>query len=474
MKRAIFAVISIVAVSSCTMMPSPVGMISGMSTITRWSKKTDEDVSRVIPVERHPDIFADFAWTTPSIKSVKVQDHFSFNGHNYSFAVSGETLSLTAGGRTTAFGERKSKGKYYYDISRLKYDTVSRQRWVPKTVFVTESVPVQKTRQVPQTSFDAKGMAHTSYRMEFYTDWEFRTTTKTNWVWETYYERVVIVPEAVYFDVFGESGDHFLIYKTGEDAVVSYYLQNPEYYLATEKNNTLFGVKDVALLCIDADSDGVFLSARDKILFNVWNPYSKDSRYRSIAQIMDNYWYQTGFISNNFFMDFALGDSGLAVDYANEKFIDGKAFGTVTVNNLPANLKAKVMINGKNYGLKSGKARKSEYGKYRMVISVPGHLDYESLYAIDGSCPQKTVDYELTAPAGTIQITNVFSPQYKVMVENASYSNVYFTPKAFNLPYGTFTLTVSVDGFQLVKEISVGDGATIAIDFEKELKALKQ
>lgn len=455
MKRVIVFMVMSLLFCSCT------------TIVERWPSKSDEKGSRTISIEKKDNVFNDYLWTTPDIKSVKVNSIFTYNNHEYHIIELNNILSITTDNVTKDFNV-KTSDNIYYDIDILQPKTVIKQRWVPKTQFVPEQVMVPKTRTVPQTSFDAKGMAHTSFVTEFYSDWETRMVSRTTWEWESYSEKFYYIPKVEYYDVYENNGDHFFIYQIYENKIKVFYLQNPEYYVAKEQNDTLFGKMDINLMFIDSQSNGKYFEQNDKMLFNVWNPYDKNSKYRSISTVLDNYWYTNNYLSDNYFLNFLLVNNELLIDYANDKYIDSKSTGKLLINNITTP-KTKVTINGKDYKFTSGKAQQIQYGKYHLVIRTPNHIDYDEVFEINDKNSQQVINYRLTTAAVPLKITNLFSKTFKIFVDNNEFSKTYYNQNIIYLPTGHNRITIDVDGYKLTKEIDLIQNSSFEINFEKEI-----
>ena len=53
-------------------------------------------------------------------------------------------------------------------------------------------------------------------------------------------------------------------------------MQNPAYCKVTEQEQSFWGEKDMNIIFMDVNSDGIFFENNNKVLFNVWNPYDKN------------------------------------------------------------------------------------------------------------------------------------------------------------------------------------------------------
>jgi hypothetical protein len=264
------------------------------------------------------------------------------------------------------------------------------------------------------------------------------------------------------------NGDHFLVYRVGEGAAARYLLQDPEYYVAREKRSILGG-DDVNMLFVDSQSNGAFFEAGDSMLFNIWNPYDKNSRYRPLTRIMDNYWYSVKFVDDNYFMSFKRDGAALSVSYENEEYLGSAGVGTLVVRNI-GTPKTIVTINGKRYSIKPEAKRPIQYGKYHVTIGVPDRLEYDEYFEINDESKEKVIDFVPPAQAARLVIKNVFSSDYKVFVIIDGKPKTYYSPKEILLPIGQNAIAIDVGGFKLERSVTVRDTTPLELDFEKEIR----
>jgi len=439
--------------------------------VTRWPIGSKEKGSSELEAVRKKSIFEDFVWTVPDFQVKQIRDKFVWEGQQYTFTVNGSQLVLTDGANTLNFQRKSSTGKYYYDLSKLKMAQIQQSRWVSKTVTVPEQVMVTKTRMVPRTTLGANGTTSTSMESEMYTDYETRFVTKTTWDWETYFESAYQVPNLNYFDVDIPGKPHLIIYEIPEKSTLVYYLQNPEYYVAKEEGESFVGTKDVRLLFMDADSNGSYQDPDDRVLFNVWNPYDQNSKYRTINHFMDNHWYRLKEIQEDNFTTFEFRGNRLAIAYANDKYLRNPGKGRIKITNI-ADRNATVIINGKEYFTGFGSEFPAQFGKYRLLVRTRGHLDFEKVFEINEETPEVTVQYEVTQPAGILKIKNIFLyDTYKVFVRSADFAKVYDSPREINLPFGKYSISVLVNGYALERQIEIANSEPYWIDYEKEIRS---
>ncbi|MBN2535541.1 MAG: hypothetical protein JXB88_21865 [Spirochaetales bacterium] len=440
-------------------------------TIVRWPDKSMEQGNRTLPLHYEADIFRDFLWTTPDITSHIIDSYFKWKGQAINFNVTDDVLTLYHAGKQITFNRRVSENNYYPDLSQLKTKTVFKHKWVPVTKTVPETVMVWKTRQVPQTHFNPDGTTTTTWVTESYTEHETHYVTKTEWEWQRYPVTVYDIPEYNYFDVWLSDEDHFLIYEMEDDGNKKYCIQNLSYVMVTEKEENFWGKKDVNIIFIDADSDGIFFENSDKVLFNVWNPFDKKSSYKELPILMDNNWYTIEYLKDYLFINFEGSDNQLFIYNENGKYLNTKEKGRIIIRNFdfPQN---RIFVNGKKYSTFMGTNYKCEYGKYRIVLSVPGHLDYEEVFIIDEANPEKIIDYVLTEIGGSIEIKNIFSGSWWVIVKGNGMIKTLYSVDFINLPVGKYEVEINVRGFKLSKTVIIEPGKCFTINFEKEIRGI--
>lgn len=443
-------------------------LTSCATQIVRWPDKSDEQQSRSLEKVSNKSIFNDFLWTTPPTSAIEIESEFFFNNEAYSFEVNNEQLTIFKDDKKFEFSKMKSDGEIYPNTDFLEPTTKIVTKWVPKTRTVTETVPVQKTRTVPVTSFNADGTSSTSFQTEFYTDFETRFVTKTEWVWESYSELSYKVPRFEYFNVEIDSNTNFYIYVIND----KYYLQNPSYLLCKEMNQSFWGEKEVNLIFIDSNANGIFLEEDDHILFNIWNPYDPDSSYKEISYLMDNKWYYLDTLKKELYLEFSMDADLINISYLNEEFIGNEKSGTLTINGIE-NLQTKTYVNGKKYNIKNNKPFNIEFGQFNIKVILANHVDYFDSFRIDDQNQHHIIKYNITEPAALLKIKNIFSNNYFVNISNSTYNKTYYKLKEINLPYGENFVEINVNGFSLKKTINVSSSEEIEIDFEDEIQKIQ-
>ncbi|MBN2145354.1 MAG: hypothetical protein JW774_12100 [Candidatus Aureabacteria bacterium] len=440
-------------------------------TITRWPGRSDEKISRILDIARKEDIFKDFLWTTPPIQARSIDNRFEFSGRTFQLKEIPSGLSICYQGKEYQFKRQTSKNLYYSGLSDLKKTTRMERRWVPKTRMSLERVAVTKSRIVHRTSFDSHGRMQTRPQHEFYTDWETRHVPKTHYEWENRIMPCYEIPECSYYDIKLDGVPRFIIYPSSNEGKNRFYIQNPAYLISTEKNKTLFGSKDINLIFIDTNSNGIFMEKDDKMLFNVWNPYDPKSTYRSIRHLMDNEWYSLSYLFDNQFLSFSLKGHQLSINYENEKYLTSTKLGKLVIHNME-HPHAKLFINGKEYSASFKKAIKIQYGLYKLRICIPGYADYEESFVINETNPEQTISYVLPEKAGILEIKNIFINNWFLVITHENIPRIYYNLPVVSVPEGECTAQIYVNGFVFNKSFNISTGQKITIDFEKEIQTL--
>ena len=489
MKKIVLAgVILPLFISSCAFFSALFGDNTGPTKIVRWPEKSGEKHSHVLQGEFQGDIFNDFLWTTPDLHSRKLnlsieygvqKLDFTFDGSEYEFKVIDHTkLEWTnAPGGAVVLELRHSENDRYYDISLLKIVSVTEQRWVPKTEVVPETVPVTRSRMVPQTITNADGTSTTIMTTEFYTDFETHFVTKTTWDWETYSRSMVDIPRYSYFELpLGKPGRKLLIYQVAEGDTLNYYLQNPSYLTAMEKDDGFLKMRDVRIMILDNNSNGSYSDPEDLILFNVWNPYAKESTYRSIQGLMDNKWFDLLFLENDYFLTIETGSDGL-INFINQndQYVGVKTKGKLIIDN-QSGREGVLFVNGRQY--RSPQPGQNEYsiefGKYNLILSQEGFIDYRDTFVINHETPEKVVVYNPEDPAGTLRLTNIFAENWSVEYSLPDGPVTLFNTSELRLPPGNYPVTITVDGLPLTWSVTIKQGGITVLNYEEEIQKIKQ
>lgn len=445
---------------------------SGFSqTIKRWPNGKTEMTSKKLTYTQHGNIFDEFSWTYPDIKSTPVtftdnKSTFQFGGKTFNAQLTGNKKVKISSGETEKEGEEMiSNGKMYYDKSSLKLKAVTQNVWTSRTVMTSQMVPVQRSRSVTSYSYQ-NGRSVPVYRTEYYTAYESRPVTKTEWYYAPRTTYVIDIPSYPYYSFKLADNITMVIYKAGDDR---YYVQNSAYMIATgdDKINHVF---------IDANSDGDFFDDDDRVMFNSWNPYSASSAFRSAGAFRDNKWYDIGELRQNNFLTFSSDETthSLSIDYENSKYVEEDDKGKVLFSNIPED--AKLFVNGKEYHVKRGEKKfKSQYGKFLVRITQKGYVDFESTYTVDAAHPEITLAYTTPKEAGSIRLFNIYEPSFSITVSNSTgYSRTYTNELEFSAPVGKNTVSIYSNGFTLNYEAEVAHNETVAINFEDEVNKLKK
>jgi hypothetical protein len=215
----------------------PLLLISCATLVSRKPYQTMEPGDRNLPLKYHADVFKDYLWMTPPLYGKQVcfdkgYLEIKFAGGTLKFNKLMEgSISMDERGRLTTSTPIITDGDCYYNLDLLPWKTVMKEKQVPTMVWVTESVPVTKSRVVTErvavqkshtvnksvavqkscTVYDSSTKSsHTEYytaneskpHTEHYTDYETKSHTeiytthenrrvsKTEWVWKPVPEKV--------------------------------------------------------------------------------------------------------------------------------------------------------------------------------------------------------------------------------------------------------------------------------------------
>ncbi len=439
----------------------------------RWGIGTHEMRDQIIAYKPQQNIFSNYGWTRPNISSHKI--HFTNGSVQVNWAGTGYTLLQkdtatillinAAGTDTLASTEKLSAKDIYYNRSILNIITVQRERWVSRTTYRSESVPVQRSRQVSYQTYNYSTKSYTTqYRTEHYTVYEYRNVPHTTWHWETYTEQDVEIPIYKYYG-FKLGDTYLLVYKIPSGDDFEYYIQNAGYLIGQDKDKLNY-------IGIDVNSNGFYNDEIDQIMFNSWNPYSLSSSYvKPKVSFIDNFWLQYDKLENDFMVKIDHTDNQFNFLYENSKFYKNKNKGRIKFTNLPHT--ATLEANGKRYVIKSDKRYKIQYGKYKLKITRPGYMDYEQSVLVDVYSENHTVNYETTGRSGQLSVENIFLGNYYVTVTSESgYTKTEFKPTSMSVPVGINKVKIYDSGVNYEYEVEIKPLGKTVIDFEAELKKL--
>ncbi len=461
----------------------------GLNQVVRWPDE-GELLNSQSDIIMNNNIFNDYLWTTPPVYSKEIifsEDNNSkktaiinFKGEELKFELISNNgidiinLYQEAGSNISSYISQ-SKKNIYYDLNSLSLKYITRQRWVSRTTFKTETVPVTRTRSVPYTSFGPNGTSTTSYRTETYTDWETRTVPVIDWYWESYSVPFIDIPVFKYFQFTLSENETVLVYEIQDGNSTKYFFQNVS-YIVSPGNTEAFKTEDTGLLLvfIDSDSNGYYFDDSDRVLFNTWNPYEESSQYREIPGFMNNHWYRIEDLRNEKFITFKPGleHSILNITNANHSYIGNENLGELEINNIGDN--SSVIINGTNYHKFLRKNTLDiEYGMYYLRIENPGYLDYEQYFTIDENNSDFVINYIQPEPASILEITNLSVIEWILIIKDSSGDERHYSNrKSISLPEGVYTIIISSGGFDLEKNIIIEPGINPIIDYDGELTNL--
>jgi hypothetical protein len=451
-------------------------LISCSSAVVRWPNGlTDEAADKTLPCTLEKDIFADFLWTAPPVGSQKIA--FKNNTAKINFA--GDDLvvqleqngkvSLTQKGNKMTVDSEKTKNDRYYSIEKLGLKTVTRSRMVPKSRFETQRVPVQKSRQVSTTrsvynSSTKSYSMQTQMQTQYYTDYENRQVLKTYYEWQTVSEKVHDIPVYTVFKFDLSGGERIYVYATE----AGYYFQNASYYSYLEKKKGFISDITVRVMLTDVNADGKYTSDQDRVLFNTWNPYVKNSTYVEMPGITDNIWFDVKWLREDRFIGFSIDRNAktVFVSNANAKYINVSSKGKISVTGLNSNDMA-IYLNGGFYKIPSSGLFENniEYGIYTIRIRRKGYLDFAQTFEVNDQNPAVKIAYQDTPKAGTFVLVHAFK-QWKLSASDGKTTPVtVYNLNELSLLPGKYAVTIVGDGVNIQKEVAVEQGQTLKYNF---------
>jgi hypothetical protein len=461
-----------------------------------------------IPMQREANVLHDFLWTTPPLGSRCLEfraapgggqrAEVEFAGERLTFTLDpAGVMSLARGGAAAQATVRRSESDRYYDLDRLGTKAVVRSRMVSRTRMVTrqelvtktrhvmKSVPVQRSRSVPYYDSYSKS---TRYRAEYYTEYQMQSVPesytamepRTYWepytTWETVHEQMVDIPAYDYYQFEAGGGARLLVYKAVQPSErCAYYLQNPTYFAANYSAKALAKDGEVRIIAIDADADGRYFEEEDRLLFNSWNPYKRDSRFQEVPGFLDNYWYRLGELRHEKLVDVTAAPDlrSMRFESPNDRFAGVKGRGHIRVSGIPRKT-ASLHINGtrRKQGSDGVFEGAIEYGVYRVRIESPGHLDHVALVTIDEASPRFELAYSPGPAASVLRIDHVSLRHWKVAVSDGTrLVGVYNDATKVSLAPGEYKVTVASGGYNLTRKVLLAPGRDVAINYDAEVKA---
>ncbi len=427
--------------------------------------------STELKLVRNADVFSDFGWLKPDIRSQQIDigsgsATVSNGSKTIEFSKENNTGIKLETNATTLVAQSEECDKCYYDISILKMKPVVTTQWVPVTTYQSQMVPVSKTRMVTRYQYNySTKTSQAVYSSESYTAYESRSVPKTTYQYKSTTTYVLDIPKTTVYrfkNVF-EEDDQLLVYEVGENEK-SYYLQPISYVMATtdDKINYVF---------IDVDGNDSFLDDVDKVVFNTWNPYSKDSKFRAMPHFKENRWYPISELKNRYFIEFEnVGDHAVFSTNRNNKFKDEKGYGKIKIPDVPE--ECVLEVNGRRFK-KLEKDLKCQFGCYLFTIKRTGHLDFNQSVCVTKENPEITVAYAETSLGKEVKIENIFSTNFFVTVKGESgFESTYYNQKSFQVPNEKVFISLDNDGFVLEQEFKMDTITDLVINYEDKIKKI--
>lgn len=443
-------------------------------TIKRWTGGKEEISAKQMSVEQRLSIFNEYLWLSPDLNSVSLnitnnEATHMWKGNLCSFSLKkdGEMTFRSKDQEITSPRIRSNKN-LYYSKQALRYKPEVRHRWVAQHHHESKPVVVYKTRTVYKSQYDYYSKTSKSVAVtENYSTIEYRNSIRTEWKWQSYTNYVLDIPEYSYYSFKTEDSTIVYVYEIEEGSSKKYYLQHASYLLGKDNDGIYYVITD-------SDHNGYFFDDKDQILFNSWNPFREDTKYKRVRFFSENNWYTLDHLKNDYMLTvYSDSNKVLHLEYANSMYADIDKKGKVLFTNIPED--ATLTVNGKKY--KVGKAEKQfncEYGLFKVNISKAGNLDFETTYLLNDSLLRQTINYTEMPEAIDAKILNIFADDYMVTISSKNgYSHSCFNTNSFKLPIGENTISISTGGFTLVQQVETKVGDKLEIDFESELQKLQ-
>ncbi len=429
------------------------------------------DTSALV-LERRPDVFEDYGWLKPDIRSRELQLNEGpvevlIGDRHVLLERSGDSLSLSIDGRTMVSAIERCSG-CYPDLSSLRTKAVQVQQWVPVTTYSMRSVMVTRTRQV--TRYQYNSSTHTSqpyYTTESYMTSEYQYQPTTRYQYQTRTSYVLDIPERKVFAFEGviHANDRYLIYEPLPGAENGYAWQQTSYLVATTPSN-------IHQVFIDNDGNGNFLDDHDQMVFNTWNPFAKSSSYKGAGRFKGNKWLTHGRLVSESFVEFRFSDDlgHVVCTDLNQGLYDDRDFGLINFEGLPDG--SSVAIYGRSFK-KVNKGLKCQYGRHLVTINNPGFLPLSKVVKLSKEHPNETLHYELTAPAKELTLMNIFSKNFTVTITNdQGYEANYFNTTVLQVPDGIVHLSIDNEGYVLEKDLDLSMVGSFEFDYVAAIKEL--
>lgn len=399
--------------------------------IIKKASAPDELSSKVLYAKIKPDIFADQLWLEPEFRVKKIEfadDYYYFIFNNSSCLlqkIDSNAIQFQGYGNSFLINKEKSHQNIYYDKTALKRKSSEANRW---NVRIHSEEP---------------------------------RTFKTEWKWETVSDSVLDIPEYDYYAfVLDENKILYLFEIPNPSGKPEYYLVNASYLFATDANNLNY-------ILADADCNGVYTDADDKIIFLSWNPYAQDSKYKKLKGIRENCWYDISFLKRQYFLNFVYDKGKLYISNRNDEFKERVKTGLVTFTKIPKD--AAMTVNGMRYPLKKGKnGFEIDFGYHRVEITKNGFADFDTILYINGN--NLNIRYIKPQAAASLTIKNVFAEDYFVTIKDKNNTETCYKREQFNLAPGNYEIEIYAEGFSIRKQIEIRINSPVEIDFESEVK----
>jgi len=230
------------------------------------------------------------------------------------------------------------------------------------------------------------------------------------------------------------------------------------------------------VMLIDANADGQYAGDQDRVLFNTWNPYVKNSTHSELPGITDNIWFDVKWLREDRLMGFTIDKTAktVFVSNANSRYIKVSSKGKIAVSGLNSK-EMVVYLNGGSYGIPSSGLFENniEYGIYNIRIRRKGYLDFTQTFEVNDQNPMVKIAYTDTQKAGTFVLVHAFK-QWKLSASDGINSPVtVYNANELSLLPGKYAITIIGDGVNIQKDVEFELGQTLTYNFMTDSMAKK-
>jgi hypothetical protein len=419
-----------------------------------------------IPIQSSGDIFADYLWAKPPVRSMAIDmqggdAEVNWQGQPLRIRKSGQDeLTFQLGGAAPVASTAVTDAKRYRDRQKVYLKPQTVQRMVSSYRMVPHMVPQQRSRSVPQSSYNYSTKSYvTTYRTEYYTVYNTEYRFEPTWKWVTTTDYVLDIRPCKYYLASLPNGQQLAVYEEGDH----YYLQNPGFLTGKTASGT-------SIVVIDVNANGKYFDAKDEVMFSAWNPYDRNARYQRVPGVRGNSWYAIDELETSELIALAEEAGQLKITALNSRYEGVKSKGTVRFGSFPED--AELYINGTRVRApQKNKPLSAEYGKYNYAICKPGSMDIYGQFTVDEATPAPVIEVPSWMPAMPVKLTHSPQPSYYVTITRPDGQVVNLdSPSLLNLAPGKNHVDFEIDGMVIQRDYEASEGEELEINLSDEFK----